>query len=148
MMFEEACFHLFYFIFPFASTWGRTAVFQRGGELKVKIVDSLMNTTTVCIFSLLGSTFSSHFDDCVRHFQDLKKKKIKKIHSLLTWMNLFVDCFFMQCWGQCLFFYWLVEIPSSISWNRCHGCKAVLFQSGFEHFTPRETHPDTLLRDW
>lgn len=52
----------------------------------------------------------------------------------------------MQCWGQCLFFYWLVEIPSSISWNRCHGCKAVLSQSGFEHFTPTGTHTAPLVK--
>lgn len=48
----------------------------------------------------------------------------------------------MQCWGQCLFFYRLVEIPPSISWNRCHGGKAVWFHPSFEHFMPGETHPD------
>lgn len=61
-------------------------------------------------------------------------------------MNLVVDCFFMQCWEQCLFFYWLLEIPSSKSRNRCHDCKAVI-RSSFEHFTPMKTHLDNLIRN-
>lgn len=47
-------------------------------------------------FYLLGNTFS-HFEDCARHFED-------KISSLLTWMNLFIECFFMQCRGTIFIF--------------------------------------------
>lgn len=145
MMFEEACFHLFVNFLSF--NWGRGRVSPAWSGFKSEdCADKLCSNTQLPFASFLCWGAPSPLTSMIVWDTYKIKKKIY-IYGLLTWMNLFVECFFMQCWGQCLFLYWLVEIPSSISWNRCHACKAVWFQSGFEHFTSTGTHPDTFLRD-
>lgn len=53
-------------------------------------------------------------DDCVRHFKEEKKYINMYKYSLLTWMNLFVGCFFMQCWGTMFIFLLTWWTPSPL----------------------------------
>lgn len=95
---------MFSFTFlTFSFSWGRRSVFQREGSSNWGLWTRCIFRGT--IFSLLGSTFSSHFDDCVRHFQHKTKIWFHDLNELMCWLILYamlgtMFIFLLTCWNS------------------------------------------------
>lgn len=92
------------------------------GELRTNSRKKGENTMDFCAWPTRTSS-NHHYpllsvgEHLLLSLQWLCEKLLKYKNCLLTWMNLFIDCFFMQCWNNVYFYTWLVKILSDlVSW--------------------------------